>query len=49
KSKSPANKTEMDCMLILFNLNFNVAEDIVQSKGMKQVEWDSREVQSDED
>ncbi|CAI2193227.1 17108_t:CDS:1, partial [Funneliformis geosporum] len=45
----PANKTEMGCVLIPFNLNFNVAEDIVQSKGMGQVERDSREVQSDED
>ncbi|CAI2193753.1 10025_t:CDS:1, partial [Funneliformis geosporum] len=32
KSKSSANETEMDCVLIPFNLNFNVAEDIVQNK-----------------
>ncbi|CAI2198394.1 16207_t:CDS:1, partial [Funneliformis geosporum] len=32
KSKSYANETEMSCVLIPFNLNFNVAEDIVQSK-----------------
>ncbi|CAI2181400.1 16938_t:CDS:2 [Funneliformis geosporum] len=48
-SQEQANKTEMGCMLIPFNLNFNVAEDIVQSKGMGQLERDSHKVQSDKD
>jgi len=39
----------MGCVLIPLNLNFNIAEDIVQSKNMGQVERDSRKVQSDED
>jgi hypothetical protein len=39
----------MGCVLILLNLNFNIAKDIVQSKDMGQVEWDSHEVQLDED
>ena len=39
----------MDCVFILLNLNFNVVEDIVQSKDIGQVEQDSREVQSDKD
>ena len=52
KSKSPqeqTNETEMDHVLIPLNMNFNVAEDIVRSEGMRRVVQDSREVQSDED
>ncbi|CAI2197799.1 15696_t:CDS:1, partial [Funneliformis geosporum] len=49
KSKSLTNKTEMGCVLIPFNLNFNVAKDIVQSKSIGQVKRDSLKVQSDED
>ncbi len=52
KSKSPqeqTNETEMDHVLIPLNMNFNVAEDIVRSEGIRRVVQDFREVQSDED
>ena len=39
----------MDHVLIPLNMNFNIAEDIVRSEGMRRVVQDSREVQSDED
>jgi len=43
------NETEIDCVLVPLNPNFNVAEDIIQSRNQWQVERESREVQSDED